>query len=77
MMAVADVYDALVSERPYKKPMSHETASAIIKEGRGSHFDPNVTDAFLTLHLEFQKTAEQFKDHFNEALPSPTPGVTA
>ncbi|MEI7457379.1 MAG: HD domain-containing phosphohydrolase, partial [Nitrosomonadales bacterium] len=38
LMAVADVYDALVSERPYKKPLSHETASAIIKEGRGSHF---------------------------------------
>lgn len=72
LMAVADVYDALVSERPYKKPMSHDAACEIITKGSGTHFDPNVVDAFLFLHLEFKNTAEHFKDSFNEdALSQP------
>lgn len=49
IMAIVDVYDALVSERPYKKPFSHETAIEIIKEGSGSHFDPNIVDVFLDI----------------------------
>ena len=40
--AIADVFDALTSERPYKKPFSLEKSYAIIKEGRGSHFNPDV-----------------------------------
>jgi putative two-component system response regulator len=75
LMAVADVYDALVSARPYKKPMDHEKACAIITEGRGSHFDPNVVDAFLALHLEFKRTADELKDIFNDEPVSPHPGV--
>ncbi|MFP3154380.1 response regulator [Lachnospiraceae bacterium ZAX-1] len=47
LMAVADVYDALVSERPYKKAMTHEEAVKIIIEGRGSHFDPLLVDIFV------------------------------
>jgi putative two-component system response regulator len=46
MMAVADVYDALTSERPYKKAFSHEDAARIIVEGRGTHFDPRLVDLF-------------------------------
>jgi putative two-component system response regulator len=54
IMAVADVYDALISERPYKKGMSHEEAVRIILEGRGSHFDPVIVDMFATISDEFK-----------------------
>jgi len=47
IMAVADVYDALISDRSYKKAMTHEEAVKIIKEGKGAHFDPLLTDLFL------------------------------
>ena len=46
IMAVADVFDALVAERVYKKPFTFEKAMAIITEGAGKHFDPNVVEAF-------------------------------
>jgi putative two-component system response regulator len=54
IMAIADVYDALVSERPYKKPFTHEQAVEIIKEGSGTHFDPKIVDAFLTVIEDFR-----------------------
>ena len=47
IMAVADVYDALVSERPYKKAFSVDEAFRIITEESGTHFDPEVVDAFV------------------------------
>ena len=47
IMAVADVFDALVSRRSYKEPFPFEKAMAIIQEGAGSHFDPQVAGAFL------------------------------
>jgi len=53
IMAVADVYDALRSKRVYKKAYTHEEAVNIIKEGRGTHFDPDIVDAFLENHAEF------------------------
>jgi putative two-component system response regulator len=46
LMAIADVYDALISERPYKTAVSHEEAVRIILEGRGRHFDPVLVDVF-------------------------------
>jgi putative two-component system response regulator len=46
MMAIVDVYDALTSERPYKKAFSHERAARIITEGKGTHFDPALADLF-------------------------------
>jgi putative two-component system response regulator len=46
-MAIVDVYDALVSERPYKKPFTHEEALNIITEGKEKHFDPLIVEAFL------------------------------
>ena len=46
-MAVADVFDALVSKRSYKDPFSFEKAMDIIREGSGSHFDPYVAGAFM------------------------------
>jgi response regulator RpfG family c-di-GMP phosphodiesterase len=62
LMAVADVYDALISRRVYKPGMPHEQAVAIIREGRGSHFDPDICDAFLARHEEFRTIAARFAD---------------
>jgi putative two-component system response regulator len=53
LMAIADVYDALVSSRPYKKAFTHEEATKIILEGRGSHFDPVLTDLFASVADKF------------------------
>lgn len=49
LFMVADVYDALTSERPYRSPMSHEEAAGVIREKSGSHFDPAVVDLFLSI----------------------------
>jgi HD-GYP domain-containing protein (c-di-GMP phosphodiesterase class II) len=49
IMAIIDVYDALISERPYKKPFTHEKALEIIKGGKGSHFDSCLVDVFLSV----------------------------
>jgi putative two-component system response regulator len=62
LMALADVYDALISRRVYKEGMSHEQASAIIQDGRGAHFDPDVVDAFLALGDVFQSIAKRYAD---------------
>ena len=53
IMAIVDVYDALVSERPYKKPFSHEEAVSIISDSSGSHFDPVIVDVFLKVADKF------------------------
>ncbi|HVC56210.1 MAG TPA: two-component system response regulator [Stellaceae bacterium] len=63
LMAVADVYDALISRRVYKPPFSHEKSIAIMREGRGSHFDPDILDAFLAQTDAFQAIAARFADH--------------
>jgi adenylate cyclase len=47
ILAVVDVYDALVAPRPYRGPMPHEQAVGIIRAQRGTHFDPDVVDAFV------------------------------
>lgn len=62
LMAIADVYDALISRRVYKAPMPHEEAIGIIKKGRGSHFDPDMVDAFLEISDEFRLIAQRFSD---------------
>jgi putative two-component system response regulator len=62
LMAVADVYDALISRRVYKEGMPHEKAVGIIREGRGSHFDPDIVDAFLALTEQFQAVAQRYAD---------------
>ncbi|KHA77841.1 chemotaxis protein CheY [Janthinobacterium lividum] len=62
LMAVADVYDALISRRVYKEGMPHEKAVQIIAEGRGSHFDPDVCDAFLANLQVFQQIAARYAD---------------
>ncbi len=62
IVALADVFDALTTQRPYKEPFSLEKSIDIIEEGRGSHFDPNVTDAFLAALDEIISIKEQFQD---------------
>lgn len=62
IMAVADVYDALISRRVYKPAMSHQEAIAIIAEGQGHHFDPDIVTAFLEIQGEIQQIAADFGD---------------
>jgi putative two-component system response regulator len=62
LMAIADVYDALICRRVYKQPFSHERAVEFIREGRGSHFDPVMTDCFVELAPRFDEIAVEFAD---------------
>lgn len=62
LMAIADVYDALISRRVYKPGFPHSRALEIIVEGRGSHFDPAIVDAFLCVADEFQRIAHAYAD---------------
>ncbi|MCL2669498.1 MAG: two-component system response regulator [Syntrophaceae bacterium] len=62
LMAVADVYDALISRRIYKEPMPHDKAVKIILEGKGTHFDPDMVDAFEALSNEFADIAKRYED---------------
>jgi putative two-component system response regulator len=62
LMAVADVYDALISRRVYKPAFPHERAVEMIADGRGRHFDPDITDAFMEIREEFRTIAKLFAD---------------
>jgi putative two-component system response regulator len=62
LMAVADVYDALISKRVYKPALRHDIAVGMIREGRGKHFDPAITDAFLLIQDEFRAIAARYAD---------------
>jgi response regulator RpfG family c-di-GMP phosphodiesterase len=65
LMAVADVYDALISRRIYKEALTHEESVAHIVKERGTHFDPDVVDAFLAIQDEVRQIAEQYQDPLN------------
>jgi adenylate cyclase len=75
LMALADVYDALISKRVYKAASTHAVAVDIIKKGRGNHFDPDMVDAFLEIHEQFRNIAREFADsqEEREALEKDTP----
>jgi adenylate cyclase len=60
LMAVADAYDAIISPRVYKPALPHEEAVGIMIGKRGTHFDPDVVDAFLEVHEEFREIAARF-----------------
>ena len=62
LMAIADVYDALISDRVYKAGVSHEQAVGIIFQGRATHFDPDMVDAFIEIQTDFQAIAQRFAD---------------
>ncbi len=60
IVAVADVYDALSTKRVYKDPLPHAQCAAMIKEGKGTHFDPAVIAAFCEIEAEFQEIAQRY-----------------
>ena len=62
LMAIADVYDALISKRVYKDAYSHEEAVEIVHQSAGSHLDPDIVQAFLELQDEFLSIATQYSD---------------
>ncbi|MBL8339151.1 MAG: two-component system response regulator [Rhodoferax sp.] len=62
LMALADVFDALISRRPYKEPFSLDDAVKMIQGGRGTHFDPAVVDAFEVRIAEFIAVARRYAD---------------
>ena len=66
LMALADVYDALISRRVYKPPFAHSKAVGIIQEGKGAHFDPDVVGAFEEIQEEFRSIALEFADFDEE-----------
>lgn len=61
-MSVADVYDALVSRRAYKEPYPHDVAVKEILDGRGTQFDPDVVDAFMSFESELPAIYDNFQD---------------
>ena len=62
LVALADVYDALISNKIYRQGMSYEAAVGVIFGERGQHFDPDVVDAFMELTVEFEDVATRFAD---------------
>lgn len=62
LMAVADVFDALISRRPYKEPMSSAQALAIVSQGSGTHFDPEIVNAFENVSTQVQTIALELAD---------------
>ena len=71
LMALADVFDALISRRAYKLPMPFTQAYAIIVSERDRHFDPDVVDAFLAGAAEFQAIAERYSDSGEPPILNP------
>ncbi|MDZ7639676.1 MAG: CHASE2 domain-containing protein [Bryobacterales bacterium] len=68
IVAVIDVYDALVSERVYKHAMSHEEALDILRQGSGTHFDPAVVEAFLQVEQTIRQVNEEIRKNPDAAL---------
>lgn len=66
LMALADVYDALIHKRVYKPAWSHAEAIDMIREGRGAHFDPSLVDCFMENTDEFRYIASRFSDEADE-----------
>ncbi len=62
LMALADVFDALISRRVYKPPMTLAQATQIILEGKGTHFDPDVVDAYVACSAQFADIATRYPD---------------
>jgi len=68
IVAIADVFDALMSKRPYKEAFSLEKSHRILREGRGSHFDPDVVDAFFAAEKELDRIRQEFQDEGDSHL---------
>ena len=68
IVAIADVFDALTTKRPYKEPFSLDKSYSIIRESRGSHFDPDVVDAFFAVENEIIAIKEKYIDEDKSLL---------
>ncbi|MEZ6317125.1 MAG: hypothetical protein R3B49_00025, partial [Phycisphaerales bacterium] len=75
IVALADYYDAVTSERVYKSAMAHDEAVELIRTGRGTHFDPEVADAFLVCADRFDAVRRVMQN--NAQRPMPADGLTA
>jgi len=62
LMAIPDVYDALISDRVYKKAFTHDDSVLIIAKGIGTHFDPDIGSVFLEVANQFQAISFAFRD---------------
>jgi HD-GYP domain-containing protein (c-di-GMP phosphodiesterase class II) len=69
-MALADVFDALMTRRVYKPPMTLDETTKIIVDGRGKHFDPAVVDAFIACRERFAEIAARYADPVTEQAES-------
>lgn len=68
IVAIADAFDALTSKRPYKKPFSIEKSLEIVREGRNSHFDPEVVDAFFAIKDKVLDIQKEYQDERESLL---------
>ena len=68
IMAVADVYDALISRRCYKPPFPHEEAFRIMREENGKIFDPEILDAFFSFEEKIKQIASKYQDENEQVL---------
>ena len=75
-MAVADVFDALVSRRSYKPGFPFEKAMNIIREESGTHFDPDVAQAFLNAESEVRRVEEEFNKQYESKQTGEAQGET-
>jgi putative two-component system response regulator len=75
IVAVADVFDALTSERPYKKAWELDRATSLILESKGGHFDPDVVDAFFDVLVDVLEVKARYRDS-DTVEPTPEPLAT-
>ena len=68
IMSIVDVYDALTSKRPYKEPFSHEKSMAIIVEGRGTQFDPDLVDEFVRISEDIRECLKHKEEIKNSSM---------
>ncbi len=73
IVALADVYDALTSERPYKPAYDHALARKLILGQAGAHFDPDLVEAFMSCEAAFLQASRQAVREATPATPAPAP----
>jgi putative two-component system response regulator len=77
IVALADVYDALTSKRPYKKAYPHEAAREIILEKRGRHFDPDIVDCFFETDTAFAEISTRLASMDSRDTPVPSVALSS
>jgi len=77
ILSIVDVYDALTTERTYKKAYRHTSAIETMKKDRGKHFSPGIFDVFLEISKEFDKIRESFSEPDENRIPSEIPSEIA